>query len=73
MSRETEWELQEVCKREGLGILPWSPLKGGWLSGKITREGAPEGSRVQVFEDQKAYLSMKVMLHRRRLGRPLIL
>lgn len=54
MSRETEWELQEVCKREGLGILPWSPLKGGWLSGKITREGAPEGSRVQFYQTDTA-------------------
>ncbi|XP_062510949.1 1-deoxyxylulose-5-phosphate synthase YajO-like [Corticium candelabrum] len=47
MCRETEWELGEVCKREGLGILPWSPLKTGWLTGKVTRSGAPEGSRVE--------------------------
>jgi aryl-alcohol dehydrogenase-like predicted oxidoreductase len=46
-----EWELAEVCDREGIALLPWSPLKGGWLSGKITREGgAPEGSRVAFAE-----------------------
>ncbi len=28
LCRSTEWELLEVCKREGVGMLPWSPLKG---------------------------------------------
>lgn len=53
MCRETEWELQEVCKHEGLGILPFSPLKGGWLTGKVTKSGAPEGSRIQHYETNK--------------------
>ena len=37
-----------VAEREGIAILPWSPLKGGWLSGKMKRdeESAPAGSRV---------------------------
>ncbi|XP_072174861.1 1-deoxyxylulose-5-phosphate synthase YajO-like [Diadema setosum] len=46
LNRELEWELVECCMNEGLGILPWSPLKGGWLTGKITRNSAPQGSRV---------------------------
>ncbi len=46
-----EWELAEVCEREGVALLPWSPLKGGWLTGKIKRgEDAPEGSRVAFAE-----------------------
>ena len=28
LCRSTEWELLEVCKREGIAMLPWSPLKG---------------------------------------------
>ena len=28
LCRSTEWELLEVCKREGVAMLPWSPLKG---------------------------------------------
>ncbi|XP_030842691.1 uncharacterized protein LOC100889047 isoform X2 [Strongylocentrotus purpuratus] len=52
LNRELEWELIDCCKNEGLGILPWSPLKGGWLSGKMTRESAPEGSRVAFMETQ---------------------
>jgi len=28
LSRENEWEVNEVCRLEGVGMLPWSPLKG---------------------------------------------
>lgn len=51
LCRHTEWEVVPVCENEGVALLPWSPLKGGWLSGKITRtSGIPEGSRVQWAE-----------------------
>jgi aryl-alcohol dehydrogenase-like predicted oxidoreductase len=47
LCRHTELEVTDVCEREGVALLPWSPLKGGWLSGKLSRGGAaPEGSRV---------------------------
>lgn len=47
LCRHTELEVAEVCINEGVALLAWSPLKGGWLTGKITRDGgAPEGSRV---------------------------
>lgn len=32
-----EYELSDVCVGEGVGLLAWSPLKGGWLSGKVQR------------------------------------
>lgn len=45
--REIEWELVPVCQNENIGILPWSPLGGGWLTGKYKRDTAPpEGSRL---------------------------
>ncbi len=45
--RETEWELIPLCLEEGLGVLPWSPLAGGWLSGKYVRgQRPPPDSRV---------------------------
>jgi aryl-alcohol dehydrogenase-like predicted oxidoreductase len=45
-----EWELTDVCQNEGLGIIPWSPLRGGWLSGRYHREMAtpPSNSRVDT-------------------------
>eukprot|EP00118_Oscarella_pearsei_P006674 m.30604 g.30604 ORF g.30604 m.30604 type:complete len:364 (+) comp31367_c0_seq1:145-1236(+) len=56
LCRQTEWELQDVCRREGIGILPWSPLKGGWLSGKMKRSGAPSGSRAAWADEAKVSL-----------------
>ncbi len=37
LNRTLEWELVPVCLNEGVGIIPWSPLRGGWLSGKYQR------------------------------------
>ena len=33
LTREVEWEVTTVAKREKIAFIPWSPLKGGWLSG----------------------------------------
>jgi len=38
-----------VCEREGLGFTPFSPLAGGWLTGKYRRgEAYPDGSRMTL-------------------------
>lgn len=51
MCRQVEWEVVDVCLRENVGFLPWSPLKGGWLSGKVDRStGCPEGTRMAWAE-----------------------
>lgn len=42
--RDIEFELVDVCRNEGIGILPWSPLAGGWLTGKYTRDEEPTGA-----------------------------
>jgi aryl-alcohol dehydrogenase-like predicted oxidoreductase len=49
LDREIEWDLVPVCEEEGLGVIPWSPLRGGWLSGKYHRdmEAPPENTRVE--------------------------
>lgn len=54
LDRSTEWELIPVCQNEGLGIIPWSPLRGGWLSGKFRRGMAapPEGTRIKKAEEE---------------------
>jgi aryl-alcohol dehydrogenase-like predicted oxidoreductase len=50
LDREAEWELMEVSRNEGLGVIPWSPLRGGWLSGAIRRgmSGPVSGTRVET-------------------------
>jgi aryl-alcohol dehydrogenase-like predicted oxidoreductase len=44
LQRGVEFELTHVCVSEHIGILPWSPLGGGWLSGKYQRDVPPTGS-----------------------------
>jgi aryl-alcohol dehydrogenase (NADP+) len=42
--REIEWEIVPAALDAGLGLLPWSPLGGGWLSGKYQRHERPTGA-----------------------------
>jgi aryl-alcohol dehydrogenase-like predicted oxidoreductase len=44
LARETEWEIVPAALDAGLGLLPWSPLGGGWLSGKYQRDQRPAGA-----------------------------
>jgi aryl-alcohol dehydrogenase-like predicted oxidoreductase len=44
LARDIEWELIPVCRNERIGVLPWSPLGGGWLTGKYRPDEAPTGA-----------------------------
>jgi aryl-alcohol dehydrogenase-like predicted oxidoreductase len=51
--RDLEREHVPVCKRYGLGLLPWSPLAGGFLSGKYRRDQPPPaGARLEKWQDR---------------------
>jgi aryl-alcohol dehydrogenase-like predicted oxidoreductase len=54
LDRSFEWELLPVCESEGVGVIPWSPLRGGWLSGKYRRgmPGPPPDTRIEEAEKQ---------------------
>ena len=53
--RDLEREHVPLCRTEGLGILPWSPLAGGFLSGKFERGKPPAGdSRLGIKSDRFA-------------------
>lgn len=54
LDRSLEWEIVELCQQEGIGIIPWSPLRGGWLTGKYRRgmDNAPEGTRIARAEKE---------------------
>jgi aryl-alcohol dehydrogenase-like predicted oxidoreductase len=41
--REIEWEIVPAVLDAGMGMLPWSPLGGGYLSGKYKRDQRPTG------------------------------
>lgn len=65
--RDLEREVVPLAKDQQLAILPWSPLAGGFLSGKYTRASAPtDGSRRVAFDfppvdKEKAYDIIDVM------------
>ena len=52
--RDLEWELVPLCLEEGLAIMAWSPLLGGWLSGRYKRgmKFPPSGTRVEKAEKE---------------------
>jgi aryl-alcohol dehydrogenase-like predicted oxidoreductase len=44
LARDIELEVMPASIENGLGLLPWSPLGGGWLTGKYSRESRPSGA-----------------------------
>jgi aryl-alcohol dehydrogenase-like predicted oxidoreductase len=48
--REIERDVLPTCRRYGMGVIPWSPLAGGWLSGRY-RKGMdqPESNRAKMM------------------------
>lgn len=51
LGRDIEHEIVPFVEDTGIGILVWSPLAGGFLSGKYTRETpAPEDARLNTFK-----------------------
>jgi aryl-alcohol dehydrogenase-like predicted oxidoreductase len=70
-ARDAEYELVPLSVEEGLGILVWSPLAGGLLSGKYRRSGSPESGTRQlsgtwseppVRDQEKLYDTIEVIV-----------
>jgi aryl-alcohol dehydrogenase-like predicted oxidoreductase len=50
LARAIEADVLPTCQRYGMGVIPWSPLGGGWLSGRYRRDGdVPESRRAQML------------------------
>ncbi len=46
--RGVEADVLPVCQRYGMGVIPWSPLAGGWLSGRYRKDSTlPASTRAQ--------------------------
>ena len=45
--REEEREMNPLCREEGIGLIPWSPLARGFLTGKYTRSETPKSKRYE--------------------------
>ena len=73
LERTVEGELIPMARELGLGVTPWSPLRGGVLSGKYTRENAgrmkaDRGERVTSFLNERTYAIIDEVV---RIGRHL--
>jgi aryl-alcohol dehydrogenase-like predicted oxidoreductase len=63
LDREAETDVLPVCAREGVGFTPFSPLAGGWLTGKYAPAAVPPpGSRMTLrpepyrrFENERTF------------------
>ncbi|WP_421925025.1 aldo/keto reductase [Neoaquamicrobium sediminum] len=55
VNRTFEVNLAEVCDREDVGLLAYSPLAQGYLTGKYEDGALPEGSRKQLFDRLQRY------------------
>ncbi len=64
MDRYIELEISEVCKDNNIGIVVWSPLMYGILTGKYN-EGIPTGSRFDADENMRQ--SIQQMLEKDNL------
>jgi aryl-alcohol dehydrogenase (NADP+) len=53
--REEEREMLPLCREEGIGVIPWSPLARGFLTRRPVRNPAEEGSTVRARTDQFAH------------------
>jgi len=50
LTRAVEADVLPTCRRYGMGVIPWSPLAGGWLSGKYRKDAdVPESRRAQMI------------------------
>ena len=54
--RGVETSVLPTCTKYGMGVIPWSPLAGGWLSGRYRKDApAPEGGRARRTPDRFDY------------------
>jgi aryl-alcohol dehydrogenase-like predicted oxidoreductase len=52
---EFERELEPLCEEEQIGVIPYSPLAAGFLTGKYRRDSIPSGARAEGI--QRRYLN----------------
>ncbi len=66
--REIEWEIVPAALDAGLGLLPWSPLGGGWLSGKYRRDERPTGDTRLGEDPDRGHGGLRPARHRAAPG-----
>ncbi len=66
LARGVERDVLPVCEQYGMGVIPWSPLAGGWLTGRYRKDrDAPTSSRA---ERVPARFDLALPENQRKLG-----
>ena len=68
VERTVEYELMPMAKALGLGVLPWSPLGGGILTGKYGRSDLSDENEANVSQTRKGVISSTGHLNERSLN-----
>ncbi|HTO69626.1 MAG TPA: aldo/keto reductase [Myxococcota bacterium] len=70
LNRRFEDELANVCRREKVSLLPYSPIAGGVLSGKYQGGAFPEGARFSRYRanDQRGKIMTRRFVNEKTLG-----
>lgn len=67
VERTVEHELLPMAQAMGLGVLPWSPLGGGILTGKYSRKDLSDDNGADVASDRKGVIASTGHLNQRSL------
>jgi aryl-alcohol dehydrogenase-like predicted oxidoreductase len=63
--RHIEMDVLPVCQMYGMGVIVWSPLAGGWLSGKYRRgEEVPADSRARRYAERGSPIAARYDVNR---------
>jgi aryl-alcohol dehydrogenase-like predicted oxidoreductase len=57
LQRTVEYDLMPMARKCGFGVTPWSPLRGGVLTGKFTRENRPKDDGTTRVRSDSKYLT----------------
>ena len=64
LTRGIEADVLPVTETYGMGVIPWSPLAGGWLSGRWSADSPPESRRAELVPSR---YDMSILGNRRKL------
>ena len=62
LNRSFEVGMAEICHREAVGLLAYSPLAFGCLTGKYLNDQRPDGARCTLFREYKRYFTPSAIM-----------
>ncbi len=67
LTRAIENEVLPICRRFGMGVIPYSPLSGGWLSGRYRKDAQVQGPMSPARQRLTNRFDMSLQVNQRKL------